>query len=94
MASKQDKKQVVHTIISLLNSIAARPVTHKSIVPYVLTPYDAYMVFIEEAKQSVPREILNRLQPGSESDPIEKILTPNLVCALAWERLNKILSMT
>jgi hypothetical protein len=93
MSWKLDKRAIHASATELLGDVSQISCPHVNLSPYHLTPYDAYIRFIEEAKSIIPREALLQLQPGCDPEiPTEQLLTPSFVCSLAFSRLLRLLS--
>lgn len=92
--SHQEKSSRVIHATEYMIEIIQRQIEHVFLSPEVITPYDAYAVFIETCKKTIQPEMIHHLVPGSDYNlPIEQILTPSYVCSLAYTHLKKILDI-
>ena len=90
---RSDKKALEAAASDILAEFNHRPTTHISIVPHTVTPYDAYMMFLQRVKEEYSREQIVRMDHEDQDCTVEQILTPNRVCALAYAQVKKILDI-
>ncbi|KAK8835049.1 hypothetical protein M9Y10_002361 [Tritrichomonas musculus] len=90
----QEKSSRVMQATDYMLEIIQHQTEHVFLCPGVITPYDAYAVFIDTCKKNIQPELIHHLIHGSDYNmPIEQILTPSYVCSLAYTHLKKILDI-
>jgi hypothetical protein len=76
------------------NAISAQLYTHTDQSECQMTPYDAYVQFVQYAADRFSHQALLDLRPEcDQNSTILDILTPPFMCSLAWSRLIRFLKM-